>query len=428
MARSVGMASAMRRPSIRASRVLFWAVAVMAVLYVPLAVSYMWHFFDAGAPRLQDSLTAAINGREYAVGEHSVMWARGHDYGSHRVVMLLHTSLGGLALGLSMLQFSGRLRTRRPRVHRRVGRAYLALMTASMLFAITFLVLSAPVDYTGGTGFDLQLWALAGATLFSGWYALFAIRRRDVITHRAWMSMSIAFMMTAPLLRVVWIGLAPVLPDADLLMNLGAGAIMLGVVAPAGAAVAFMLTHRARQTTPGRVPAGRRNAGLVALAALGSVAFVLRFQPLPDAIPASIPALHVIPAWGYLAICAAGAHAARRNQDAVRERRWSWLMTGAAAAPITSVIVGIIAGVVYGPVDGYMVGPMVGAPVPIMLTFALVVHQASRRRPAPQRVDPRRRPVAPDRTPEPPNTHDTPHPEPSLGGSAIPAFEPEPVP
>ncbi|MBH9879409.1 DUF2306 domain-containing protein, partial [Clostridioides difficile] len=93
-----------------------------------------------------------------------------------------------------------------PAVHRWVGRAYLAFMSVSMLTAIIFLVAAPYVGHFIGRAFDLQLWALALGTLGSAWYALYAIRNRDMTTHRAWMTYSIALMMTAPLLRVLWIG------------------------------------------------------------------------------------------------------------------------------------------------------------------------------------------------------------------------------
>ncbi|RNM16783.1 DUF2306 domain-containing protein, partial [Nocardioides pocheonensis] len=121
-------------------------------LYAPLALTYMWFAFDPDAPRLQDALTSAIDGRAYAIGVDSVRTVRTVDYVDHRVVMLVHTTLGAVALVLAVLQQSAAMR-RRPRVHRRIGRLYLTLMSASMLTAMAFLARTSAVPYPGQGAF-----------------------------------------------------------------------------------------------------------------------------------------------------------------------------------------------------------------------------------------------------------------------------------
>ncbi len=50
------------------SRVLFYVIAAVAFLYLPLAINYMWPVFSPGTPRLQDGINELLNGRAYAVG------------------------------------------------------------------------------------------------------------------------------------------------------------------------------------------------------------------------------------------------------------------------------------------------------------------------------------------------------------------------
>ncbi len=369
------------------SRVLFYVIAAVAFLYLPLAINYMWPVFSPGTPRLQDGINELLNGRAYAVGADSVEDVRHADYARHRVVMGIHTTLGALALGAAMFQFSTRLRTRRPAIHRWTGRAYLALMTVSMLCAIAFLAMTMPVHHFIGRAFDLQLWGLAIGTLGSGWLGFVAILRRDVVSHRAWMGYSIALMMTAPLLRVLWIGVQPVIPQHDLLTNLGVASILLGVLAPFGAAVAFMLTNRGRG---GGADTATTVAGYrmwLAVAIFGSVIYTVLFSRLPGSVPDAVLAYHLVPVWLAAAIAVAGIRNARVAGDAVREQRWRWLLAGVALAPVAASVTALLAAPVYTATDAVLAGGMDGAPLPITVAFALVVWQARVRRRTPAPVD-----------------------------------------
>jgi uncharacterized membrane protein/uncharacterized membrane protein YeaQ/YmgE (transglycosylase-associated protein family) len=354
-------------------------IAVTALLYVPLAVSYMWYLFDPGAPQLQDAVTSAVNGREYAVGQGSVHWARDADYAANRWVMLLHTSLGGLALGLAMIQFSGRIRAGRPAVHRWIGRTYFVLVNISMAAAILYLFRTAPLQYFGGFAFHVQLWMLAVGTLFSLWYAIIAIRRGDVVTHRAWIGMNVALMMTAPLLRVVWVFLAPLRPEHELIINLGIGAIMLAVIAPAGGAVAFMLTQR-RKTSEATLPVPVNVIlGVVAALVAGTLAVTLRFASV-SGFPAEGLVIGVVQAWAYAFLCLAGLWRACIAGNERRASQWRWLTIGSSLTLISAALVAFAADPVQDSLNALITGLMIGPPVPIALTFFLVVDQAGRQR------------------------------------------------
>lgn len=354
-------------------RTLYWCIAAVGLLYAPLAFGYAWHLFAPETPRLHDAVTGLVAGREYAVGQYSVEWVRADDYAAHPVLILLHTSLGALALTLIWPQMSHTIRTRRPTVHRWTGRVYFVLMAASMGAAITFLLLRPPADYPGFTAFDLQLWTLALATLCTGGLALRAIRHGDILTHRAWMGFHTALMMTAPLLRILWIILAPLRPEYHLLTNLGAGSIMLGVIAPAGGAVAFMLTVRSREHDDEQQCGPAIYVVLVATAVIGSFLFATYHRPLLAMGRTDLLSVHLVPAWVYLLICAVGVARARRAGLLSRERLWRWMMTGAASASAAAAFVGIVRDAHYDNMDGFAAGAMIGPALPITVSFALGV-------------------------------------------------------
>lgn len=368
------------RKHLALSRSLFIVVAAITALYLPLALNYTWSLFDTEASRWQDGVNTVINGRAYALNDGSVQSVRQAAYAEHRVVLLVHTTLGALALTLAMFQFSARLRERRPAVHRRIGRAYLTLMTISMVTALIFLYATPPAEHFIGPAFETQLRALAVGTLASAWYAVYAIHNRDVISHRAWMTYSIAFMLTAPLLRFIWIGIQPLVPQHDLLTNIGVGSLILGVVAPGGAAVAFMLTQR---PAPGQISTSVsvwRYGAALALAVLGSLSYTRLALQLPAPIPHSLVAFHLVPAWIAIGIAVIGVARARTRRTPARERQWRWLLWGFAAAPASAALFSLIVPPAFTAADAIIAGGMDGAGIPITICFAIVVRAAARAR------------------------------------------------
>ncbi|MBI3223845.1 MAG: DUF2306 domain-containing protein [Mycolicibacterium cosmeticum] len=360
------------------SRGLFIFTLIVAALYLPLAVNYTWPLFGSGAPRWQDDVNTTINGAGYALGDGSVDAVRHAAYAQYRVVLLVHTTLGALALILAMFQFSARIRQRRPAVHRWTGRAYLTLMTISMLTALIFLYLTPPAEHFIGPAFETQLRGLAVGTLASAWYAVYAIRKRDMVTHRAWMTYSIAFMLTAPLLRFIWIGIQPLIPQHDLLTNIGVGSLILGVVAPGGAAVAFMAAQQTRpDEVPTTTPAWNYGAA-VGLAAVGSLAYAGLTSRLPEPIPHSLVAFHLVPVWISVALAAAGVIRARSRGNTARERQWRWLLWGFAAAPLSASLYSLIVPPDFTAADAIIAGGMDGAAIPITVCFAVIVRAAAR--------------------------------------------------
>jgi uncharacterized membrane protein len=115
----------------------------------------------------------------------------------------LHVFSAAVALILGPLQWWARLRTSRPLLHRWTGALYLGLGVG--LGGCSGLVL-AQQAYGGAwsqAGFSL----LAVGWLLTGGFALAAILRRDVASHRRWMLRNFALALAAVSLRL-WLPLA----------------------------------------------------------------------------------------------------------------------------------------------------------------------------------------------------------------------------
>jgi hypothetical protein len=360
-----------------APRWVFIATVIVVLFYAPLAINYTWPLFFPSTPRLQDGLNTLINGPAYAVGTGSVESVRHGDYSQHRVVLLIHTTLGALALILAMFQFSTRLRVRYPGAHRWTGRTYLVLMTTSMFTALLFLLTAPAAQHFIGRAFETQLRGLAVSTLGSAWYAVYAIRRRDVVSHGAWMTYGIAFMMTAPLLRVLWIGLQPVIPHHDLLTNIGVASLILGVAAPGGAAVIFVLTRRDGPAASVRSVSAWIYPAIVLMAVIGSCTYTAMTLRLPEPIPRSLATYHVVPVAIFIVITLIGVRNARARGNTVREQQWRWLLWGFAAAPAVTTLYSLIVPPSFTAADAIIAGGMDGAVIPITIAFARVVHAAA---------------------------------------------------
>jgi hypothetical protein len=110
---------------------------------------------------------------------------------------ILHTSFGGLALLLAPWQFVGGLRRRHPRVHRWIGRAYVAAVVISGVAAypVAFGTFAGPI---ASAGFALMATAWLGTTLIA-WRA---VRERRYAAHRRWMIRSFALALSAVTLRL----------------------------------------------------------------------------------------------------------------------------------------------------------------------------------------------------------------------------------
>lgn len=117
---------------------------------------------------------------------------------AHRAGIYAHIFASVVALSLGPLQFSTSLRTRRPSLHRWLGRLYLGVGVSIGGFAGLYVSQHA----FGGTPARLGFACLAVAWLFTGACAYFAIRARNVTVHRRWMVRNFALTLAAVTLRL----------------------------------------------------------------------------------------------------------------------------------------------------------------------------------------------------------------------------------
>ena len=108
-----------------------------------------------------------------------------------------HMAAGGVALAVGALQFSTRLRVRRPVVHRRLGMTYVAMVVVGGVSAL----LLAPSS-TGGVTAHFGFGILAVLWVTSAVVALVRVRAGDYAGHREWMIRSYALCLAAVTLRV----------------------------------------------------------------------------------------------------------------------------------------------------------------------------------------------------------------------------------
>ncbi|MFK0043593.1 DUF2306 domain-containing protein [Streptomyces sp. NPDC090741] len=116
-----------------------------------------------------------------------------------RMAFYVHIVSAGLALALGPWQFSQRLR-RRIRVHRGIGRAYLASVAVGSLSALVMSFFNS-VGLLGFFGFG----ALAVLWGWTAWRGYKAVRERDIRSHQAWMIRNFALTYAAVTLRL-WFG------------------------------------------------------------------------------------------------------------------------------------------------------------------------------------------------------------------------------
>lgn len=117
---------------------------------------------------------------------------------AHRGVIYTHVFASAVALLLGPIQFSVRLRTARPGLHRWLGRTYLGL--GVLVGGVAGFVLA--FHAFGGRVSQLGFGCLALAWLYSGARAYLAIRTGDVALHRRWMVRNFALTFAAVTLRL----------------------------------------------------------------------------------------------------------------------------------------------------------------------------------------------------------------------------------
>lgn len=141
--------------------------------------------------------TALLGARYFTLDPDTFLPEQRAVYLAHLTPLLFHVGGGVLALLLGPWQFLPGLRTRRPAVHRFVGRAYLVSALAAGIGGL-LLAPRALVAPIAPIGFAL----LAVLLLATSTAAYATARRREFARHRIWTTRSYALILAAVTLRL----------------------------------------------------------------------------------------------------------------------------------------------------------------------------------------------------------------------------------
>lgn len=366
----------------RLARIGWIAVALWVLLYAPMALEYMARFFFDG-PQLWDHVYSGVVGHQQAMDAGSIHAEQSERYQQNAAVMVMHTTLGAVAILLAVFQLSARSR-RRIVVHRWLGRVQVLLVVAAMSAAMGFLIVVGPSGTYDGPAFHVQLWALAAGTLLgtlSGWAA---IRRRQVGPHRILMAYAFALLCTAPFLRLGYLVFGVAWPHATQEVSNLAGAGVLAFLAPSSAFVVARFVKAPRSARhPGRLLSARVLAVLAVLAAAGFVGLVWRYADHFSGLD------RVTGCWVTAGVVVAviAIRCRWRAADDTARHDWNlYLASLSAALPATALLWAAFAAV-WGLEAGYYAALLTGPALTISLGVVAVV--AGRWRPgADRRPDP----------------------------------------
>lgn len=112
-------------------------------------------------------------------------------------LLLPHGVAGAIALLLAPFQFSARLRRRRPRLHRVLGRLYVAGAAISAPLAVPVAIILGPPSLVMAALIQSCGWLLTTGL------GLYCIRTGDIKQHQEWMTRSYPFAMVFVLARAI---------------------------------------------------------------------------------------------------------------------------------------------------------------------------------------------------------------------------------
>ena len=196
--------SAAQRIEHSASKLLKAVFGLACIFYAVLAFDYFIGF-GTGREGLWMRLFAWLVSREHAFGAGSVHVEQAVPYRAGLAFLLLHTTMGAVALALGPFQFSNRLRRRAPAWHRATGKVYLVGVVLSMLSGLAYLFTTPMQAVFSGAMFWVALVGLDLMVLLTAGLAYIAVRQRAFAEHRAWMAFNFGLLLATPVLRLLWI-------------------------------------------------------------------------------------------------------------------------------------------------------------------------------------------------------------------------------
>lgn len=356
-----------------------WAVIATACLvYGPMAIEYMWRFFNPDAPQLWNQAFSSVVGHRMAEGAGSIHLEQQQVYAANRWLLLVHTSCGGLAIMFAVAQFSQRLRSRRPALHRTLGRIQVAVVIISMLAAMGYLLRTGPHATFDGPAFYAQLWVVAVATLLSSVLAVTAAVRRQIRMHQCLMAFNFALLLTAPALRVGYLLFGLAWPDQTQQVTNLATAAALPVFVIGGAIVASR-RYDTRRPGPAHPPITLpRNVNRVVWASgpMALIALSVAFNQLVGGFDRVIAASLVV-TLGALAVFTVMRARSGAAGNVIAASEWQIHQLAVVASPVTFAVLWPLYAIAWNTSQSFYAALLTATTIP--LAFGYLVITWSRR-------------------------------------------------
>jgi uncharacterized membrane protein len=149
-------------------------------------------------------------------------------------MLLPHAVAGAVALLLAPFQFSARLRRRSLRLHRILGRLYVAGVAISAPLAVPVAIILGPPSLVMAATIQSGGWLLTTAV------ALYCVRKGDIRQHQEWMIRSYPFAMVFVVARAVL-----AVPAVQAMGEVGFVSVVWSLIAVACFVPSFVISWRA---------------------------------------------------------------------------------------------------------------------------------------------------------------------------------------
>ncbi|KAE8365232.1 hypothetical protein BDV27DRAFT_171801 [Aspergillus caelatus] len=316
-------------------------VISMVIFFAPLSFTY---FFDkTHTSNLSDKVLAILISPKFAYGEGSgtmsdVKGGQMVVYLRNLTAMFSHTIAGSIAIVIGLVQFNTTLQFKYPVIHRYLGRLYFLCAMTITWSSRSFLADAVPTkEVFSGDPFAYILSSLSISLPLTMACAIYAIWNRDIGSHREFMVLNYAFMLSAPILRVQWITLGRLWGETKYIVNLYSS-IFSGPFLVA----ASIFYLRQRHVRPSNSLLTNPNTRIIATASglLGLLFLAIKGPsfnggPRPKAFWLALGPQLIC----YMALFTAFARAAKRRGDMRSYTAWITYQNGLISAPMWSVLV-----------------------------------------------------------------------------------------
>ncbi|GKZ30063.1 hypothetical protein AbraIFM66950_007671 [Aspergillus brasiliensis] len=316
-------------------------VTVMVIFFAPLSFTY---FFDeTHASNLSDKALAILVSPEFAYGEGSATLSDTNGgqmriYLRNFTAMFSHTIAGSIAIVIGLAQFNTTLQFKYPAIHRFLGRLYTLCALIISWSSSSFLADAMPgKEVFSGDPFAFTLLSLSLGLLGTLASALYAIWNSDMDSHREFMVLNYAFMLSAPVLRVEWMILGRVWGETKYIINLyssifsGPFLIMVSI---------FYLRQQHRRPSNSVLLSSKFRVTVTVCGLLGLLFQIIQGPPFHGGpYPRAFFLALGLPLSCYATLFVILARAAKRRGDIRSYTAWITYQNGLISAPLWSVLV-----------------------------------------------------------------------------------------